>query len=425
MPQPIEAVCVGAGNRGYRCFGGYATGHPEQIKFTAVVEPLEDRRKRFADTHKISPERQFASIEDFYAKDQLAQALVSAAQDRNHVETTMPAFAKGYDVLLEKPMANTLEGSVRLVQEAEKHGRLLMICHCLRYTDIFSAINKIIKSGRLGKIVSMEHRENATYWHMAHSFVRGNWRNSDIESPMILAKTCHDMDLIYWNMGPVKRLSSFGSLIHYRKENAPEGAPKRCLDGCPVEEQCPWSAIKQYLGPNTGWPVATIAIDMSIESRREAIATGPYGRCVFHCDNNVVDNQHVNMEFESGASGTMFLHGHSHEEGRTMRYDGTIATLRGKFSHGAGHSIEVHEHGTGKVETYKFGPGMGGHGGGDAGLIASFVKAVNNPANALTTGRESLESHLMSFSAEESRVNNGAVIEMSDYRKRCEEMARE
>ena len=430
MGEPIEAVLVGAGNRGYEAYGPYALKHPEQIRFTAVVDPHEGRRRRFAEAHGIGPERQFAVWQDVYARDRLAEALVNCTLDRMHLESTLPALDLGYEVLLEKPMANTLEGNVRLVQAAEARGRLLMICHVLRYTAFFSKLHQILTSGRLGRIVTVEHRENVVHWHMAHSFVRGNWRSSQLESPMILAKCCHDMDILYWNLGRVRRLGSFGSLTHYRPENAPPGAPQRCTDGCPVAEECPWYAPRLYLHGHTGWPVSVISEDPSVEARRRALKAGPYGRCVYFCDNDVVDHQTVNLEFESGASGTLFMHGHSHEEGRTMRYDGTRATLRGRFGYGFGDSIEIHDHLTGLVEeikpsTDRAAADLSGHGGGDAGLLAAFVRAVRpewGSGEGLTTSRESLESHLMAFAAEEARVEGG-IVSMDAFRQRAEGIA--
>jgi predicted dehydrogenase len=431
MPKPITAVMVGAGNRGYYAYGPYALQHPDEIRFTAVVEPHEERRRRFAEAHNIPKERQFRTWEDLYAQRQIAQALINCTLDRMHLNSTLPALELGYDVLLEKPMAHTLEGNVRLVQTAEQHGRLLMICHVLRYTAFFSTLHDIIRSGRLGDVVTVEHRENVAYWHMAHSFVRGNWRNSQIESPMILAKCCHDMDLLFWNLGPVTRLNSFGSLIHYRPENAPEGAPKRCTDGCPAADDCPWYAPHLYLRNYTGWPVSVISEDSSLEARRRALETGPYGRCIYHCDNDVVDHQTVNMEFESGATGVLFMHGHSHEECRTIRYDGTRATLRGRFAYGRDdsadnkHPIEIHDHLTGHVEridpraTMDERTSAAGHGGGDVGVMVAFVKALRNPGTALTNARESLESHLMAFAAEDARVNR-TIVSMDEFRHRAE-----
>jgi len=429
VSQPIEAVMVGAGNRGYHAYGPYALQHPDEIRFTAVVEPHDERRRRFAEAHNILKERQFHTWEDLYAKGQIAQVLVNCTLDRMHLDSTLPALELGYDVLLEKPMANTLEGNVRLVQTAEKHNRLLMICHVLRYTAFFSTLHDIIASQRLGDIVTVEHRENVVYWHMAHSFVRGNWRDSQVESPMILAKCCHDMDILYWNLGPVTRLNSFGSLIHYRPENAPPGAAERCLDDCPAADGCPFYVPRLYLTEYTGWPVSVISEDSSLEARRHALETGPYGRCVYRCDNDVVDHQTVNMEFQSGVTGVLFMHGHSHEEGRTMRYDGTRATLRGKFGYGFGDAIEIHDHLSGRVERIDPQAGSSGHGGGDVGVMAAFVEALRDPSKALTTAdsillttsRESLESHLMAFAAEEARVN-GSIVHMDDFRRRAETM---
>jgi predicted dehydrogenase len=426
MSSPIEAIMVGAGNRGYFAYGPYALQHPDRIRFVAVAEPHDERRRRFAQAHSIPPERRFQTWQDLYARGQIARALVNCTPDRQHLDSTLPALELGYDVLLEKPMAHTLAGNVRLVQAAEQRGRLLLVCHVLRYTAFFAALHQIVASGRLGRIVTVEHRENVVYWHMAHSFVRGNWRDSRVESPMILAKCCHDLDILFWNLGPAARLNSFGSLIHFRPENAPPGAPARCTDGCPVADDCPFYAPRLYLTDHTGWPVSVISEDPSLAARRRALETGPYGRCVYRCDNDVVDHQTVNLEFDSGATGVLFMHGHSHEESRTMRYDGTRATLRGRFGYGWGDSIEMHDHLTGRVERIVPQAGDSGHGGGDAGVMAAFVRALRGPDAApaaagsplLTTSRESLESHLMAFAAEEARVN-GSIVALDSFRRRA------
>jgi predicted dehydrogenase len=409
---------IGAGNRGYEAYGPYALAHPDEIRFVAVAEPHDARRARFAQAHAIPPERQFRTWEELVAQGQIADAALICTLDRVHTEPTVAALEAGYDVLLEKPMATTLADCVRLAQTAERTQRLLQICHVLRYTAFFSTLHDIITSGRLGDIITIEHRENVSYWHMAHSYVRGNWRNSEIESPMILAKCCHDLDILYWNLGPCVQLNSFGSLIHYRAENAPKGAPTRCTDGCPVADDCPWYAPRLYLHDYAGWPVSVISEDTSLEARRRALEAGPYGRCVYHCDNNVVDHQTVNMEFENGATGVLFMHGHSHEEGRTMRYDGTRATLRGTIS-GVRNLIEIHDHLTGRVEKMDFAGGIIGHGGGDEGVMTAFVKALRDPGTALTTARESLESHLMAFAAEQARVDD-AIVSMEEFRRRAE-----
>jgi predicted dehydrogenase len=322
-------------------------------------------------------------------------------------------------VLLEKPMAVTPEDCMRIVGAGEESGRLLMISHVLRYTPFFSTLHDILQSGRLGEIVAVEQRENVAFWHMAHSYVRGNWSNVERSAPMILAKCCHDLDILVWNMAgnPVKRIQSFGSLLEFRPEKAPPGAPDRCLDGCPVAETCAYFAPRIYLGENTGWPVNTITADLSYESRLHALETGPYGRCVYHSDNDAVDHQVVSMEHANGAIVTLVMQGHSDEEVRTMRYDGTRATLKGRF--GAHSEITVHDHLAGTVETIEIGGGEGGHGGGDAGLMHAFLTAVHERTGSLTDARMSLESHLLAFAAEESR-SGGSVIDMTGFREAVE-----
>jgi predicted dehydrogenase len=441
MAKAITAVLIGAGNRGAESYAPYALQHPDELRFVAVAEPHPGRRARFARDHSIPREQQFVTWQDLLERGKIADAALICTPDQMHVAPTLAALDLGYDVLLEKPMATTLRENVQLVQAADRTGRLLQVCHVLRYTPFFEAVHDIVASGRLGDIITVEHRENVTYWHMAHSFVRGNWRNSQLSSPMILAKCCHDLDILYWNLGPCRRLNSFGSLLHYRAENAPEGAPERCTDGCPAADECPWYAPRIYidltpLRQNTpdqefpddyaGWPRSVISEDTTREGLQRALETGPYGRCVYHCDNDAVDNQIVNLEMESGPSVALFMHGHSHREGRSMRYDGTRATLRGIYFFDE-QRIEIHDHLTSEVEVVEpqVGPfGGTGHGGGDYGLMNSFARVVRDPDAALTDARESLESHLMAFAAEQARLE-GTIVEMGAFRQQAETLTGE
>lgn len=420
MTKPLTAVLLGAGMRGLYAYGPYALGHPTELQFVAVAEPDPIRRERFAQTHNLPPERQFANWEALLAQGQMADVLFNTTQDQMHYPSTLAALEAGYDVLLEKPMTTRLAETVHLVQTAERLGRMMQVCHVLRYTPFFSTLHDILTSGRLGEIITVEHRENVVYWHMAHSFVRGNWGNTAASSPMILAKCCHDLDILYWNIGrPVQRLHSFGSLMHFRPENAPPGATLRCTDGCPAAETCPFDARRLYLDPDdNSWPVLALSDDVSMEARWRALETGPYGRCVYHCDNDVVDHQMVNMEFDGGATAVLVMHGHSHEEGRTMRYDGTRATLRGKFVSRGG-LLEIHDHLTNHCEAIHIPPGPSGHGGGDFGIVEGFIRAARGDATPLTSARESLESHLLAFAAEESRLQ-GHVVDMDEFRQRAE-----
>jgi predicted dehydrogenase len=330
-------------------------------------------------------------------------------------------------------MAHTLAGCVELVQTAEQTGRILEICHVLRYSPFWRKLHDVVESGYLGELVTVEHRENVAYWHMAHSFVRGNWRNAALSSPMILAKCCHDLDILVWNLAsPVKRLSSVGSLLHYRGDQVGVEIPARCTDNCPIEQSCPFSAIGLYLDyrhmeqkPSNPaypdqWPFSVLTHDLSRAGRLQALQSGPYGRCVYRCDNDVVDHQLVAMELESGVSVAMVMHGHSNEEHRSMRYDGTRATLRARA--GGATEITVHHHG-GKVEQIPIEDANSGHGGGDAGIMADFVRVLRGEAEPLTSARVSLESHLLAFAAEEARVQ-GTMIQMNEFRARAEGVTR-
>ncbi|MFN8493582.1 MAG: Gfo/Idh/MocA family oxidoreductase [Caldilineaceae bacterium] len=439
MPQPLELVLIGAGQRGAYAYASYALQHPDEMRIVAVAEPDSERRARVANEHDLDDAHCFASWKELTAKGQLGQAAIVTTQDQMHVEPAVAALEAGYHVLLEKPMAHTLEGCVKLVQTAERTKRTLQICHVLRYSPFWRKLHEVLESGRLGEIMTVEHRENVAYWHTAHSFVRGNWRNERLSSPMILAKCCHDLDILTWNLpAPVKRLSSFGSLLHYRAETVGPEIPLRCTDNCPIEKTCPFSAIGIYLeyrhspalvehaaelGLNLAeprfWPFSVLSEDVSYAGRLKALQTGPYGRCVYRCDNDVVDQQTVSMELESGASVVLVMHGHSNEEHRSMRYDGSRATLRARFGHTS--EITVHEHG-GKVEKIPVGdPNESGHGGGDHGLMADFLRTVRGEAEALTSARVSLESHLLAFAAEEAR-RNGTVVTMADFRARAEQI---
>ncbi len=435
MTRPVTLALIGAGARGAYAYGSYALAHPGEVRFVAVAEPDPIRRQRFAETHDLDDDRCFESWEELLSRGQMADGILIATQDQLHVEPTVAALEAGYHVLLEKPMAHTLEGCVRLVQAAERTGRILQICHVLRYTPFWQTLHRIVTSGELGDIVTVEHRENVAWWHMAHSFVRGNWRRAELSSPMILAKCCHDLDLLVWNLQrPVVRLSSVGSLIHFRPENAGPEIPERCTDGCPIEAQCPFSALGIYLdarllpGPRAlepgetappVWPFITMTDDLTWEGRRRAIEDGPYGRCVYRCDNDVVDHQVVSMELEGGTSVVLVMHGHSNEEHRSMRYDGTRATLRARFGNPS--EIVLHPHG-GTPQPIPIPQTQGGgHGGGDWGTFRAFLQVLRGETAPLTDVRTSLESHLLAFAAEEARLTHG-VVEMAPFRARAEQL---
>jgi predicted dehydrogenase len=412
--KPLEVILVGAGGRGYHAYGAYARAHPGEVQFIAVAEPDEGRRERFSEAHGIPLDRQFRSWDELAAQPRLARAAVNTTMDRTHHASTLALLDAGYDVLLEKPMATTAAECVELVHAAEQRGRILQICHVLRYAPFFRTIYDVVTSGRLGDIVSFEWNENLVYWHFAHSFVRGNWSNSGRSGPMILTKCCHDLDLLVWMLGRPLKVASFGSLSHFRPERVGPEIPLRCTDGCPIETECPYFAPRVYIERNPGhWARDPVSLDdHSPEALLRGLETGPYGRCVYRSDNDVVDHQVVLLTFEGGLTASLTMQGASPVEGRTLRIDGMRATL---FGNEARTLLEVHDHLTGSVEALHPAMPVGGHGGGDAGVMHDFLQALQSgERHVLTSAADSLASHLLAFAAEEARLSQ-RVIDMGAY----------
>jgi len=410
----IEAVMIGAGQRGHHVYGRWALEHPDQLRFVAVADPDPGRLERFAEPHRIPRDLCFREPLELLESAVLAPAAVIASPDRFHRQHAEAALSAGYQVLAEKPMADSLDGCRALVKAAADSAGTLHIGHVLRFTPFFNTLNEVVRSGRLGDIVTVEHRENVRAWHMVHSFVRGNWGRREKAPPFIVAKCTHDFDVLHWNLNtPVRRLSSMGNLFEFRPERAPEGATDRCTDPCPVTD-CPYDARRLYLDERlTGWPVHVVTDDLTPEGRFRAIAEGPYGICAYKAGSDVVDHQTVSMELASGATVTLIAHGHSEEEGRTMRYDGTRATLRGRF--GRTQEIVLYDHITGEGEAVPIPAARSGHGGGDEGIIESFLAAVAGKAAPITTAAESFESHLLAYLAEEGRLT-GTIIDVDERR---------
>lgn len=406
--KPVTAVLIGAGQRGRDVYGAWALRHPDRLRLVAAADPDPARRHRLARLHDLPVEMVWESGMSMLAEPRLAELCLIASPDRAHHRAAVAALAAGYHVLLEKPMAATWEDTLDLVRRAETAPGTLQVAHVLRHTGFFQTLHQVVGSARLGEIVTVEHRENVAAWHMAHSFVRGNWARAAESSPMIVQKCCHDFDILGWNLkSPVRRLASAGSLIEFRPERAPVGATARCTDGCPVPG-CPYDARRLYLDPvRTGWPVSVVTDDLTPEGRMQALRTGPYGVCAFRAGSDVVDQQTVLMELADGTGVTLVMHGHSGEEARTMRYDGTRATLRGIF--GRVQRIEVIDHATGSIEEIPITVGAGGHGGGDDAIMATFLDSVRTGSDSPTAGNVALESHRLAFAAEEARISGNWV----------------
>jgi predicted dehydrogenase len=410
-------IVVGAGQRG-AAYASYALQYPEQLQIVAVAEPRAYYREALGERHAIPPERRFADWRELVDQPRLAEGVIIATQDAQHVEPAVACAAWGYHLLLEKPMAPNPADCRRIVAAAQRAGILFAVCHVMRYTRYTQALKQILDAGRIGDIVSLQHLEPVGFWHQAHAFVRGNWRRADLASPMLLAKSCHDLDWIRYIMGrPCTQVASFGSRTHFRREAQPPGAADRCLD-CAVEPDCPYSAPRIYLGRvaqgQTGWPVNVLTPDTTPEGVREALRTGPYGRCVYACDNDVVDHQVVNMQFAGGGTASFTMTAFTRARARETRLFGT----RGEI-YGDGRHIEIFDFLTGQTERIDTeapadGTPLSGHGGGDFGLIQHFVAAVaaHDPRLILSGPEETLETHLMVFAAEEAR-RDGTVVSLA------------
>ncbi|MBZ9685967.1 Gfo/Idh/MocA family oxidoreductase [Clostridium estertheticum] len=416
--KKVTAALLGAGQRGAGAYAPYALEYPEEFQIIAVAEPDDERREEFKELHKIEDKYCFRSWEELMEEPKLADAILICTQDRMHYKPTIKALEKGYHVLLEKPMSYDPEECVLMGEYAQKYNRVFSICHVLRYTPFFKTIKKLLDEGRIGKLMSIQQIENVAYWHQAHSFVRGNWRNSKESSPMILAKSCHDMDIILWMVGSnCSKISSFGSLGHFKKEEAPAGASEWCLDGCPAADECPYYAPKIYIDWIDNWQADVIrkvvSIDTSKEAMIKALKDGPYGRCVYHCDNDVVDHQVVNMEFENGVTAVFTMCAFTYEGGRSIKLMGTKGQIRCDMER---NEIEVRSFVTKEKEDIHLDTASGGHGGGDLGIMRDFVELVRNQGEkkGLTSASESVQSHIMSIAAERSRLES-KIINVQDY----------
>ncbi|MCC3375253.1 Gfo/Idh/MocA family protein [Cohnella sp. REN36] len=414
--KPITAVLLGAGSRGRYIYGPYAEKYPNDLRIVAVAEPDEMRRRQFAEKHGIGEDNAFASWERVFEQGRIADAMIVSTLDRMHYAPTMKALALGYHVLLEKPMSPDPTECVRLSQASSAGGRLLVVSHVLRYSPFWAGIKRTIEAGEIGKIAGIQLTENVGYRHMTHSYVRGNWRKSAETSPMILAKSCHDLDILSWLMDePCISVSSFGSLLHFRAEHAPEGATDRCIDGCAVERDCPFSALRLYRQPPDHPWARYITGDLSPEGIDKALREGSFGRCVYRCDNDVVDHQVVSLSFASGASATFTMSGFTEGGSRRVQIMGTRGEITGDMEEG---TFTLYRFSTGERVEVRCGVAGDGHGGGDEVMVGAFVKHVReferSAAAGLTSASASLQSHLMAFAAERSRLNGGQAVRIPE-----------
>lgn len=420
MGKQVTAVIVGAGHRGL-CYAGYALSHPDELKIVAVVDPAEHRLAGAAKIHDIPKEMCFRSVEELIARPKLADAVINGTMDRLHIPTSLPLLEAGYDLLLEKPIAPSAADVLQLRDTARKHERKVMICHVLRYAPFYTAIRQLVADGEIGDLISVQTQENVSYHHMAVGFVRGKWRREGESNSMLMAKCCHDLDLITWMKSGIApaRVSSFGSLTQFKPENAPEGSGTRCLSDCKIEETCPYSAKKHYIEQGFwgfyAWePVEHLGLDEA--GKLESLRTdNPYGRCVWRCDNDVVDHQSVIVEFADGSTATHNMTGATSRPSRWMHLIGTKGEIEGVMDEGSFvirhmDARRGHEYTEKQVNVKVTGDG---HGGGDLRLAEDFVHVLQGKPHSISTTSldDSIYGHLIGFAADESR-HEGRVVEI-------------
>ena len=396
----IKAAFLGFGARG-QCYANYIFANESAFEVVAVAEPKKHLQKLAVEKYKCPANAVFDNWKAFIESKVEADLVFVVTQDNDHVEPAIEAIKAGYKYLMvEKPIDKDINKCKLLAEIADDYQATVQVCHSLRYTNFYRRVKSLLDSGIIGDIRSIDHIEALGTFHFAHSYVRGDWRRDD-SSPMILAKCCHDTDLLLWLTGQhCKSISSYGSLDFFKEENAPAGAPVRCIEGCPHNEVCPYSAMK-YFGEYKDHLFREYAVEKEgFSSTDEAMRNGRYGRCVFHSDNNVVDHQTVNILFENNATATLTMCGFSNA-GRETHIMGTMGEIRACMKTD---TIEVYNFRNGDKEVYHIGHPMTLHGGADTNMVADAIAVIKGEKAPMTSIKESVESHIMSIAAEESRI---------------------
>jgi len=447
--DPITALMLGCGDRGLNVYGAYALNHPNQLKFVACADLNSIKRALFAKQHQISEDYVFESDDKALKQGKIADAIFICTMDQLHEKEVLPALDLGYHVFLEKPMAITESGCRAIVANSVNLGKILTVGHVLRYSPLFSKVKQLLEAGAVGEITNIRHTENMGTWVYAHSFVRGNWENSVKTSSLILQKGCHDLDLIYWfaKSLPIE-ISMFVTPTPFSEKTTPKDAPMRCTDGCDYSETCLYEATRFYLQgkfvmldntrsesrlvraifrlalkyprlartlfpqlkryqlvPWRRWPTAQVSEDLSDEGIMKGLEEGPYGRCIYHCDNDQPVSHVCNILFENGCTATYILHGMSYRDGRELRIDGTKGTIKA-FFYNTGFYVELYDHLTGKTKRWHLKLETTAGGGGDYKIVDEFISAIRGISAAPIAPQESLVSHLMAFAAEQSVKNH-------------------
>lgn len=402
LEKPVTVILIGAGHRG-NIYAEYAIENPDEMKVVAVADINTKRRNNIKKRHNIPDDFTFNQWQDVFAQPKFADAVIISTPDNLHTAPCLAALDAGYDILLEKPIAPTEKECRQILHKVQSGNNIVGICHVLRYSPYFRELKEILDAGLIGNIISIQHMEPIEQVHMSHSYVRGKWRNSKTATPILLAKSSHDTDIIRWLVNsPVKDVHCFGNLKWFTNRNAPEGSTDRCTDGCRVESSCPYSALQIYLRDKKRLYV----FDMPEERYKwddfilEKLKTTDYGRCVYKMDNDQPDHLTVNMLFENGVTAAFSMEAHVSYEGRRTRIMGSKGDIVGNMESFIMTNFKTRKQTSWKMKT-------DAHGGGDHRLVKDWIQAVAQRDKKLLSSSidVSIESHLMAFAAERSRLN--------------------
>lgn len=402
MNQPVTAILIGAGHRG-SIYADYAVQNPDELKIVAIAEPDRGRRRKAKLNHGLSIDQCFEDWKAVFTKEKFADAVIISTPDNLHTQPCLAALAMGYDILLEKPIAPTEQECRLILKKAKESGRIVAVCHVLRYAPYFRQLKEVLDAGLIGKVISIQHMEPIEQVHMSHSYVRGKWKNSTLATPIVLAKSCHDTDIIRWLVdSQAHDVHCFGNLSWFTNANAPEGSTERCTDGCAVEGSCPYSALQIYLRDKKRLYVFDLPADKSKWDKLilENLKTTDYGRCVYRMDNDQPDHLTVNMLFENGVTAAFSMEAHVSYQGRITRIMGSKGDIVGDMETFVMTDFKTRKKVSWKMVTDE-------HGGGDHSLVRDWVQAIAQQDATLlsSTIDVSIESHLMAFAAERSRLN--------------------
>lgn len=410
-----RAIIIGAGARGNYIFAELMSTRETGWEVAGVVETDAARRESFRERHGLPPERAFPSVDALLAGDRCADFVFICTPDPTHYDVCAAVSCAGYDVLLEKPIATSLPDCLALIDVQRTYGNRIFVAHVLRYAPFFRTLRELLRSGEYGGVRTLNLTEMIGHWHFAHSYVRGNWRRREDSAPIVLTKCSHDLDIITWLLPDkrVEQVSSFGSLSYFRAELAPQGAATRCVE-CALQRTCLYSATELYLSDRRGWPYDTIAPGTStLMARRAAIETGPYGRCVWHCDNNVCDNQTVTLQFACGIHATLGLYAHTADNTRRITILMDEAEINGDL-HRSEITVSPFTGEPGLIRP--FAPPMPApgdpHGGGDLALLRTLYEHLETGAHyeVMTSLETSITSHVLAFLADQSRLQGGVPL---------------